>query len=175
MGECLLGTSLHLSYEYQDRVCFSSSCCRKPLAFQESRLTPSLRAVNMPSCPLSGVIGGNINPAYSFMPCFLCLSTQAFGKDNATFVVTSLVSKQMPLWEQLLLYTSKTRVCISDIYSRSANSSSFPFPVPPFVGIALLGSFVSGVSHLSMSLHLKILSFLSLLVWVSYCCAWSFY
>lgn len=66
-------------------------------ALQESRLTPSPGAVNMPSCPVSGVIGGKINPAYSFRPCFLCLSTHASGKDNATFVVTSLVSKQMPL------------------------------------------------------------------------------
>lgn len=92
-------------------------------ALQESRLTPSPGAVNMPSCPVSGVIGGNINPAYSFTPCFLCFSTHAFGKDNATFVVTSLVSKQMPLWEQLLLYTLKTCVCISDIYLRSANNT----------------------------------------------------
>lgn len=108
-------------------------------ALQETRLTPSPGAVNMPSCPVSGVIGGKINPAYSFTPSFLCLSTHAFGKDNATFVVTSLVSKQMPLWEQLLLNTSETCVCISDIYSRSANSS-FPFPLPPLAAIALWGA-----------------------------------
>lgn len=150
MGRFLLGTCLHLFTATNTEG--ESASCPPPAAgspqLQESRLTPSPGAVNMPSGPVSGVIGGKTDPAYSFTPCFLCPSTHAFGKDNATFVVTSLVSKQMPLWEQLLLYTSKTCVCISDIYSRSANNSSFPFPVPPPAGIAFWGSFVSGVSHL---------------------------
>lgn len=94
-------------------------------ALQEIRLSSSPDAVNMSSCAVSSFIGGKITPAY-FIPRFLCLSPFAFVKDNTTFVVTSLVSKQMPLWDQLLLYTSKTCVWISDIYARSVNNSSSP-------------------------------------------------
>lgn len=107
---------------------------------QGGGLASSPGTVTVSSGPVTGIIGGKITPAYSFPPCFLCLSSLAFGKDNTTFVVTSLVSKQMPLWDQLLLYTSKTCVCISDIYSRSANNSSFPLPVPPLALIALWGA-----------------------------------
>lgn len=92
-------------------------------ALQEIRLSSSPDAVNMSSCAVGSFIGGKITPAY-FIPRFLCLSPLAFLKDNTTFVVTSLVSKQMPLWDQLLLYTSKTCVWISDIYARSVNNSS---------------------------------------------------
>lgn len=106
-------------------------------ALQQSRLTSGPGAVNMSSCPVSSIISGKITPAYSFTPHFLCLSSLAFGKDNTMSMVTRLVSKQMPLWGQLLYYTLKMCVCISEIYSRSANNGSFPPPVPPLALIAL--------------------------------------
>lgn len=74
-------------------------------ALQEIRLSSS--PVNMSSCAVSSIIGRKITPAYFFIPRFLCLSSLAFVKDNAPFAVTSLVSKQMPLWDQLLLYKKR--------------------------------------------------------------------
>lgn len=143
-GSRLLDTSLRLSYKYQEGLLllFLLLHTVPSTALQESWLASSPGAVNMSSWPVSSIIDGKITPAYYFTSHFLCLSSPPFGKDNTAFVVTSLVSKHMPLWDQLMLYTLKTCVCISDIHSSSVNNSSFPLPVPPPALIALqLASF----------------------------------